>query len=361
MDASSPVVITTEKFTFGTAAKDLVALKNQLDGGDRNPLGTVLARHLFPNFVGNSTIAPFTFADFVLPFFNSQRASFESKKGYKALVATSMVVGESWRWRPSGLDEDEKEHVIKKAFEDFEKSDASHAQGECASYSYIKPLGIVLAHEGKNRVALFREKDLPYIPAIVHDEGYPEAERIKIFEIGGECFAVLDDSLVEKVNGAYLAKPLLVTYGIKFESKWPGNYPRLERIRKAFAEDRVIKPYGTPVVDFSPLRLDEEIENTYVDVSIFDVNGIILPSWKLWAGGAGLWFVLLALAKFAVTFPILEYVLTFSLGALSVALIVPILPILKCKVKLLKERPYWHHRFEVRRQIESRKDGHDHS
>ncbi|WGG52115.1 hypothetical protein [Rugamonas sp. DEMB1] len=250
------------------------------------------------------------------------------------------------------MDDATQQKVVRIAFDRFAQSSGDHAVMDCAQYGFIRPLGLVLAHEGKNRVALFRVLDLPYIPAVVQEEGYPSPDRMRIFEIGGEVFAVLDDRYVELLHTVELGRQLLAAYGVPFDSAWPGEYPALDRVRDAFIEQRLVDSIGTPTVDLARLALEEAVDKTEVTVALADVADIRWPRPKSLLIVAGLAPVLMAAMGFAKSYSTLLNILSFLLGGIFMMFSLPFVDAVGCRVEALRERVRWHHKHEVRRELE---------
>ncbi|NHZ99081.1 hypothetical protein [Massilia sp. CCM 8734] len=197
------------------AANDLVAVKSMLDSLGESYIGGLIVGQIFPEWHGYRSLDPFGFAQEVLPFYwyeRTQQTATDQPLRYKALVPTAAVVGDSWRWTPESIDENEQSRVIETALAAFEASDSGHTTVECARYFHIPSLGIVLAHEGKNRVALFKKRGLPHIPAVVSDEDYPIPERLRLFDLNGTHLAVLDKRLVERVAKLDMIRDLMGAY-----------------------------------------------------------------------------------------------------------------------------------------------------
>lgn len=335
------------------AARELAEAKVHLDVLSRTAGGRLLVRQILQCGKGEPPVAPTSFAGAVLPFFSSQRSKCESGPGYKAMVPSAIVLGWSWRWHPDNLDDALKKKVVSVAFDRFARSTGVRVVKDCAHYHLIKPLGLVLAHEGKNRVALFRALDLPYIPAVVHDDGYPAADRMRIYEIGDEVFAVLDERHVERFRAVELGRGLLAAYGVLFEKKWPDGYPALDRVRAAFDDMRLVGRIGTPTVDLARLALDEAVDRTEVKVALADVAGIRWPGPKRLLVGAALLPALVVATALAKPYPTVTNVLVCMLGALVAVFSLPFVGAVQCRVQDLRERARWTQGREVRQRLAS--------
>jgi hypothetical protein len=89
-------------------------------------------------------------------------------------------------------------------------------------------------------------------------------------------------------------------------------------------------------IDLENIALDEKAENTEVDICLLDIESVVLPNMKLMLWAIGTLLVLLVSIGATSQWPDLRTVLAYAAGALNVLLIVPVLPIVKCKVKHLK-------------------------
>jgi len=334
------------------AAAGLVAIKDEMDALGRSAAGSAIVGQIFPEWRGYRTLGPHCFAAQVLPFYwyaRSKRSVDSFSPRYRALVPTSTVIGDSWRWSPQHLDEQEQQKVVQKVFSAFEASTVDRAATECAEYTHIRPLGIVLAHEGKNRVALFKERGLPHIPALVSDEDYPAPGRIRIFELTGACLAVLDGRFVERVVALHLVRDLMETYGVTVEGRWPAEFAELKLVLDNL-DDASTKmrhePYAT---DMDKLRLDAACRDAEVDATLLDIDAVRLPSVKTFLqAGAALVVLLLGVPLSAGRWPDLQLLLATAIGALGMLLTVPVLPIVRCQVRHLKERERMRQFFELR-------------
>jgi hypothetical protein len=322
-------------------ATGLVAVKDRLDELAHSHGGSRILETLGLGTGFNRTVGTWTFVFEVLPFFDAHRRIINRRPAdapptYKALVPTYMVIGDSWNWQPVNKTPELQDEIISISFRALSESEPTRARGACADYQYIKSLGLVFAHEGKNRVALFKERNLPYIPAVVSEEDYPAAERLRIFDVPGACIAVLDNRYVERVKFPALVNNLLQTYGVAIENKWPDTFPELEHVLSRLDENQLRDRVDAQNIDLENIALDEKAENTEVDICLLDIESVVLPNMKLMLWAIGTLLVLLVSIGATSQWPDLRTVLAYAAGALNVLLIVPVLPIVKCKVKHLK-------------------------
>src|SRR3546814_15333934 len=114
-------------------------------------------------------------------------------RGFPALVPTQRRIGDAHR----GYDDTLSPEELKARLAFLQSPDrAVRGSKECATYTWIRPLGLFLAGEGKNRVSLFQRLGIDWIPACVSAQDYPSPERIVLYTIEDQgltqCWAVLD-------------------------------------------------------------------------------------------------------------------------------------------------------------------------
>jgi len=180
------------------AVQIIVSAKAQLERLSRSVSGKVLAKRALNDPKSSGSPCPFTFAFTVLPLLRDSGKENRLVRVIKRCSPSDMVLGHSWNWTPESRTSEQKTAVLSKVLNAFLQSRATVAGHECADYWYIPKLGIAMAHEGKNRVALFRQLGME-IPAVVHDTDYPDADRIRLIALPEGDVAVLDDRYVERV------------------------------------------------------------------------------------------------------------------------------------------------------------------
>lgn len=336
------------------AAVGLVSIKEHIDNLCRTAAGSSVVSQIFPEWRGYGSPDPHSFAARVIPFYwyaRSMSSLQTNGKRYKALVPTAKVIGDSWRWSPSDLSETEQMKVLDKVFSAFEESTPAHAKTECAQYTHIKQLGIVLAHEGKNRVALFRERALPHIPALVSEEEYPASERLRIFELPGVCVSVLDGRFVERVVAIHLVRGLMEAYGVSVEKRWPSEFAELQQVLADLDDTSMRHSYRPYATDMDKLKLDEACRETDVKVTLMDVEAVRLPTVRTFLyAGAALAVLILVTKLTADRWPELQLLFGTAIGALAMLLVAPQLPLIHCKVRHLKSRVGMGHFLQIRQR-----------
>lgn len=334
------------------AAVGLVAIKDEMDVLGRSAAGSAIVGQIFPEWRSYRSIDPHSFAARIIPFYwyaRSKRPSESFTARYLALVPTPTVVGDSWRWSPAHLKHEEQEKVIEKAFSAFAASSPERVDSECAQYTHIRPLGIVLAHEGKNRVALFKERQLTHIPAVVWDEEYVEPERLRVFELAGACLAVLDGRFVERVVALHLVRGLVEAYGVEVESRWPEDFAELKQVLDDLDDSSRKFHYLPYATDMDKLNLDAACLNTEVEATLLDIDAVRLPPLQVFLyAGIALVVLLLGVTMCAGRWPNLQLLLATVGGGLGMLVTVPILPFVRCKVRHLKNSERMRQFFDLR-------------
>jgi hypothetical protein len=218
----------------------------------------------------------------VLPF--AQRHALE--EGIGALVPTRQTIGASWRWSPDSVPENQRPELLA-----FLQDPARATKDACehATFDWIKSLGLFVAHEGKNRVAFFREMHADWIPARVTPCSYPAANRLAIYQVDHNdtrrYWIVLDDTYVEPIAHPSWALPVLRAYGAT-EHEWPRDYPSVEVVSNALAArkpDEISRRLGP--LDLNRVAEVNAFETEEVDTRLCDIECIKLPwRWLVLAG-----------------------------------------------------------------------------
>ncbi|WP_049124532.1 hypothetical protein, partial [Burkholderia cenocepacia] len=142
----------------------------------------------------------------VFPFSNLEPCG----DSFSALAPVSQTIGASWRWTTSSVPENERPALLAR----LQDPARATAEGyDRAEFIWIKPLGLFLAHEGKNRVGFFRDMGAQWIPAHVAPYDYPAADRLATYAAKHAhqtmYWAVLDGQLLAPINHPAWALPIL--------------------------------------------------------------------------------------------------------------------------------------------------------
>jgi len=203
---------------------------------------------------------PLPFLSRILPFSHTCKRTDNGTPDFlNASVPTANTLGCSWRWRGKSLSPAERQKCLSRTT-DFQSMVDRH--GDIACYGWVKPLGIFLPSEGKNRVDFLREEGVATIPAKVFEMTYADPGRLAIYRIklfGFETtWAVLDGRWVEQVSHPTWTIPLMRAYGVEISDKWPDAFPHPDQVQHAFFQrPGVTSPLGNPdAVDASMVDLD---------------------------------------------------------------------------------------------------------
>jgi hypothetical protein len=200
---------------------DYVAAKHLID-----EISGRLGSQIVAGELANDSCGPVCGMDFFIKTFPFLSTNSDIKKGkeFTALVPTKQVVGASYRWTPETVID--KEELLKH-LQTLHLRTEKHI--EIAEYFWIKPLGLFLTHEGKNRVAFFRAMRCDHIPALVITCDYPAADRLALFQVTlhgrNKWLIVLDNRFVELLEHKRWSLPVLKHYGVAVSDVWPSDYP----------------------------------------------------------------------------------------------------------------------------------------
>lgn len=336
------------------AVRELAKAKEELDGLAYSQSGRLILSALSLPTDYSNTSWPYSFLCEVLPFFAYSQRDVNTLAYRKALVPSEMVVGDSWRWRPQCKKPEEQDRIIDKVFRAFAHSESTRAGPECANYTHIKPLGLVLAHEGRNRVALFRARGLPYIPAVVSQRDYVAPDRLRIFELPDAILAVLDNRYVERVKHLALVRPLLRAYGVKVEKIWSREYVPLDRIIDGFDKHRFDERRSDGIVDMEGVRIEDAINDTEVYVARIHIMNAPKPNLELNIAMLIILTGLIAAFRLSDGLSVLQAIFGTSMVFLLTFFFAPLMPIWKCKIKDLNTPMRWQHGAYIRKRITGR-------
>lgn len=270
------------------AVQSIVRNKYLIDCAVADHGASMLARDLHDG--GYGPHEPMPFLCHILPFYRTCDRVDDGTPAFEyAQVPTSNTLGCSWRWRRKNLKESELENCRTK-LTDF--SAMTEGKVDDATYAWVKPLGIFVPGEGKNRVDFFREEGIEAIPARVYEWTYPESGRFVIYEVkkGGfsGTWAVLDGRWVEPVPNPSWTLPLMRAYGVKTAERWPTSFPNPEQVQLAFFQSPgTTSPLGNPdfgdvpVVDLHTIVAIQDCESEPVRVAPFELRDVKIDH-RLW-------------------------------------------------------------------------------
>ena len=172
------------------------------------------------------SMEPMSLAFRVLPFLD--HTSFDEE--LSALVPVNQTMGLAWRWQHSTVE------LHKRAKLTRYLTAVDRAMPDAADRSetfWVQPLGLFLAHEGKNRVAYLEQEGVNYMPSHVRVLDYPAPERMALHEVdnGGPrtVLCILDNKWVSLLECPEWSVPLLKQYGVK-EARWSPEFPALDLV-----------------------------------------------------------------------------------------------------------------------------------
>lgn len=204
----------------------LVAAKRELDRVMRTPAYRVIAES-FEKHGLESPIGAMDFRAEILPFAD---VSEPIGKDYWTAVPVDQTIGANWRRHPEDLSPAER---AKWAAQLYDKQGV-----EEASFVLIEPLGLFLAVNGQNRVALLEAEGYSHCCCWLSHWSYPTSNRLRIYiaesSLGTEWWAVLDNVLIERLSHPSWVIPILTAYGVPTAEPWPDHFPGHEAVLKRF-------------------------------------------------------------------------------------------------------------------------------
>lgn len=249
-------------FELARAIEALVALKYEADrlGGS----AASALPHPALTFDTHGTTSSLEFMRTCLPFLTRSDGP-----SVRMLVPTSQVAGKSWRWKPERVKDEDRETLIAYLTDDAR---ADHRDPDHAGYIAWPALGLVVAVEGKNRVALLQLRGIGWIPADVDLVIYPEADRLARYEVivGGriEFWAVLDGRYVERIPLHAAGSDVLTAYGVPLPAPWPDRFPRPHEVLA------LLERKGDFQADLAPLQQDAASTYERSVVSVLELHGL---------------------------------------------------------------------------------------
>lgn len=218
-------------------------------------------------------IDSFAFFHAVMPFgyLDIEEAEFA------AYVPTEFVLGRSSRWNPSSVPHNQREELVAHL---THADRASMDRGDTAEYVWIRPLGLWIAYEGKNRVRFLSEMGVSHIPSCISVRDYPAPERIARYAVSvgerEEMWAVLDSRFVQRQHAYALAEEILDAYGVPQPAKWPSSFPAVEKLLKVFEREQQGKLKKAMRVDMNPLMERAELDRSVLNCSFGELKDVAL-------------------------------------------------------------------------------------
>jgi hypothetical protein len=197
-------------------------------------------------------------------------------KTFDALVPTAQTIGASWRWTTPSVPEEERETLLANLLDPA----SMNVGRERAEIIWIEPLGLFLAHEGKNRVGFFRDMRADWFPARVSSYDYPAQDRLIVYEVERadrtSYWAVLDGRVLESINHPEWALPVLRAYGVQVSREWPSHFPSIDTTATAIAEHGINQSTAASTEALNlPLVLAKEVFQTEeITCSLIDIEPV---------------------------------------------------------------------------------------
>jgi hypothetical protein len=197
--------------------RHIVAARRAADDPQAIPAARMLAMSLGKCNDPGQTPDPYNFARSVLPFWHWTNPSVGKHRG---LIPLDRTVGHSWKWQPRLAEEIAHGRDIE-AFRTF-LLHSERAAGQAlsrAEAAWIRPLGLFMMHEGKNRIAFLAAEGESWMPAQVTEFSYPPAADLTLYEVdeaGSSVFVCVRQNrhAVILANPAWTL-PILEAYGVK--------------------------------------------------------------------------------------------------------------------------------------------------
>lgn len=291
------------------ASRELCDLKHHLDMISRDGIFQAFQN----DWMGASNTCAFhgdTFLSSVVPFLKSESES--PGKSYDAMVDCRHVLGASIKGKPKHIKSEDVPIRITKYSRHHPDDSLSRAE-----YNWYRPLGILVAHEGKHRVAFMRvHGDLP-IAARVTPIGYPAPERLKLVEFGGnhrQLFAMLDDRYIQLLERPDVTRRYLTAYGVK-TLYWEA----LKEMPDLALVNATVKLAGKEMVDIQKLNAFQKNVMSQKEgpwLSAQSIEGYDFDLWRYLAAYGGITVLTLAAcAAWALSdWQPLEHGISFLLG-----------------------------------------------
>lgn len=271
LTATAPVV---------EAARRLVRIKEALDDLCASQNTTWAVNQLCPGLFNAAMSATDgnSFVSAIVPFVGA--AGPETP----GLLDLGILIGESWRWKEcftSSPTAGELETYL------TETERACRGNQDASLTTLIEPLGLAVAHEGKNRVRFLRDRGVEYIPSAVAYADYPAPERLRIFHLRQQAedavWCVLDRRWLRPLALPQLTHLILDPYGVSTSRTWPADLPSLDLVRDAVARSGRGPGRSCEPIDLNAIadrqRLDLEREE-WIPTSLLSLE-VYRPRWQL--------------------------------------------------------------------------------
>jgi len=218
------------------AVRDFVNIKYDFDRAPES-----IRRLTFTNFQYGK-LHPWDYCRETIPFFDFNLNHPTDDRSLR-LAPTEYVIGASDAWDHDSLvkhkGNDAPREAIRKIYQLSSQYLATGKAINIADYTLIENVGLIIAHEGKNRVDTFRKLEIPHIPAIISTQSFHTPNKIVIYKNTNNYIAVLDRTWACHIQHPNISIPLLTSYGVTIEEEWDDSLaPLQESLKEIFKQKK---------------------------------------------------------------------------------------------------------------------------
>jgi hypothetical protein len=250
--------------------RTVVAARRDADDDKGSAAARVLAMSIHGRDKHHGTMNPICFGRAILPFFGGYS---DTQSPIQALIPIDQTVGESWKWGPQhGAQIAHNGNVDEFVAFLLHPDRASGDSSSRAMVLWIRPLGLFLSHEGKNRIALLAAQGAEWMPAEVAPCGYPPADTLELYEVEeyGETVVVCvkENRYAVMVRNPAWTLPILRAYGVKEARELVRADEVLAGIRQLESNKNRMRITHNTGFDMSTLLTPEEQERACAPQSL---------------------------------------------------------------------------------------------
>lgn len=296
-----------------SASMALCSLKYFMDTQSRSYLGQPFINDWMEESRGTCAYMGHSFLRHIVPFLDWDE---QKNNPFKALVNPLTVLGACIKGFPRHIKSDKVEEAVRRYSQEPGSRDD-------VLYIWYRPLGILVAHEGKHRVAFMREHQQPAIAAWIEEASYPCHERLKLIIPTGEDYwlALLDNRYLQVIERPCTTRAYMRAYGVK-EVRWselndfPDESEARRRLEVVLIRSRDSIREADRTLDIEEMRniIKEESATELVKVNLLDIQPYRFE-WHIFLRDVGL-LILLSLVVLSTSIPYSE---TIGVGLIGVA------------------------------------------
>lgn len=199
------------------AIQTVVAARREADDWRGSAAARVLAVCIGDSHKQQPTLTPLIFGRSILPFWGDLS---DLQEPIQASIPISQTVGQSWRWNPRNAPQIAHSGNIDEFRTFLLHPDRAAGDGTSRSIVWwIRPLGLFLSYEGKNRIAFLASHGEEWMPAEVTPCGYPAAADLTLYEVeeGGRMLVVCvrENRYAVIIHHPAWTLPILRAYGVQ--------------------------------------------------------------------------------------------------------------------------------------------------